>query len=250
MQHLLPDTLKEFRYYERKLPQYLRNDDCFVEHFRLWYELCCGKGDETQGVAINEFCGVAPSSDLILHLLNIYDSNFLATLRKLDGYDGAADILDKIGAIFGLRRNFAIDYYAEPTDKELTHEEVNLNDTEFLLLIKAQIIRNYCDGSYEQMVQYYEDASLQILTINSSVYEATVDCYLNSAAGYSSNIVKLFKAGFLTIEYLGIHYTYSEAAIMSALLWADDNEWSDPNIVHTWADVDGAVESTEGVFVV
>lgn len=248
MQHLLPDALKTFKYYERKLPQYLRNDECFIEHFKIWYELCCGKGDETQGVSYDEFCGVAPSSDLLLHLLNIYDDNFLSELSLLSGYDNSADILDKIGGIFGLRRNFAIDYYNNPTDAELTHEELSLNDSEFLLLIKAQIIRNYCDGTYEQMTQYYNDAGLQILTINSTSYDATVDCYLNSDANYADNIVKLFKAGFLTISHLGIHYTYSVIAILGILLWADDNTWNDPNIVRTWADSDSDTQNLEGVF--
>lgn len=250
MQHLLPNELKDFRYYERKLPLYLRNDECFIEHFYIWYELCCGKGDETTGVALNEFCGVAPSSDLLLYLLNIYDANFLTSLQQLDGYDGRSDILDKIGAIFGLRRRFAIDYYENPTDSEMTHAQLDLQDTEFLLLIKAQIIRNYCDGSYEQTMQYYADAGLEILPVNSAIYDATVDCYINETAGYNQDIIRLFKAGYLTIEHLGVRYTYNEAAILSILLWANDTDYSDPTVVHTWADADDTTESNEGVFAV
>lgn len=248
MQHLLPEQLKTFRYYERKLPLYLRNDECFIEHFYIWYQLCCGDGDETNGVAINEFSGVAPSADLLLYLLNIYDANFLATLQQLDGYDGRSDILDKIGAIFGLRRQFSIEYRENPTDPDTVTEQLDLEDDEFLLVIKAQIIRNYCNGSYEQTMEYYADAGLQILPVNSSLYDATVDAYINQSAGYKPNIILLFKAGYLTIEHLGIHYTYNETAILSILLWADDGAHSDPAIVKTWADADDTITGNEGVF--
>lgn len=249
MEHLLPNALKEFRYYERKLPLYLRNDECFIEHFYLWYELCCGKGDETINVPIDEFCGVAPSSDLLLYLLNIYDADFLTTLQQLDGYDGRSDILDKIGAIFGLRRQFAIDYYETPIDTETIHAQLDLQDNEFLLLIKAQIIRNYCDGSYAQAMEYYADAGLEILPVDSQMYDVTVDCYINDAAGYNQDIIRLFKAGYLTIEHLGIRYTYYEASILSILLWAPNVEEPDKSVYHVWADEDGTITNA-GVFIV
>lgn len=241
MKHLIPLTLREFRYYERKLPLYLRNDDCFIEHFKLWYELLMGNGDDDMGVTINEFCGVSPTSDLLLYLLNIYDVNFLKTITQLYGYDvnkGSA-LLDEIGNLFGLKRSFSFKYNENGQVEQTT---VSLNDSEFLMLIKGQIIRNYSNGTYEQAMQYYKDANIEILPINSTSYNATVDAYLNKLDTLSDNIIKLFKGGFLTIEHLGIHYTYSVLELLNILLWANEDDMLGNA---TWAD-----ESGGGIFVV
>ena len=237
MKHLIPLTIREFRYYERKLPLYLRNDDCFVEHFRLWYELMMGEGDDNMGIAISEFKGVSPTSDLLLYLLNIYDKDFLSIISQLKDYDDNCDLLDMIGNLFGLRRTFSLEYYETATSTTKTAATVSLTDKEFLMLIKAQIIRNYCDGTYEQVMQYYADAGLQILPVYNSTYDASVDAYLNEDKDVTDNISKLFRGGYLTIEHLGIRYTYTITEMVNFLVWADANGqggnsfWADENDV-------------------
>lgn len=242
MKHLIPLTLREFRYYERKLPLYLRNDEGFVSHFKLWYDLLMGKGDDDMNVAISEFNGISPTSDLLLHLLNIYDPEFLDNIAQLKDYNNDCNLLDKLGNLFGLRRTFSFDYYETATSQTKTRTTVSLNDREFLTLIKAQIIRNYCDGTYEQVMQYYADANLQILPVYNDVYNASVDAYLNESEAVTENINKLFRGGFLTIEHLGIRYTYTVAAMLNILIWARE-DGSLGNAV--WAD-----EITGGVFAI
>lgn len=219
MRHLLPKELRSFRYYERKLPLYLRNDENFLEHFKIWYEVCMGKGDEGE---IKDFCGVSPSADLILYLLDIYDKDFLTTIQSLKNYTGRTDIIDDLGQLFGLNRQFSFGYKNEMTDTELTYEQVDLTDAEYLLLIKAQIIRNYCDGTYEQARQYYSDARLNILPLNTD-YDAVVVAYLNESDDLTDTIKKLFKAGLLTIEHIGITYQYVVIDFLKILMW-NDNE--------------------------
>lgn len=237
MKHLIPLTIREFRYYERKLPLYLRNDECFVEHFRLWYELLMGKGDDETGVPINEFQGISPSADLLLHLLNIYDQDFLNTIAQLKDYDDDCDLLDMLGNLFGLRRTFSLEYYETATSPTKTQATVSLNDKEFLTLIKAQIIRNYCDGTYEQVMQYYKDANLQILPVLNDTYNASVDAYLNESEDVTPNIDKLFRGGYLTVEHLGIRYTYTVTEMLNILVWANadgkggNSVWADENDV-------------------
>lgn len=242
MKHLIPLTLREFRYYERKLPLYLRNDEGFVSHFKLWYELLMGEGDDDMNVAISEFNGVSPTSDLLLHLLNIYDPTFLDNIAQLKDYNDNSNLLDILGNLFGLRRTFSFDYYETATSQTKTHTTVSLNDREFLTLIKAQIIRNYCDGTYEQVMQYYIDANLQILPVYNDVYNASVDAYLNESDAVTENINKLFRGGFLTVEHLGIRYTYTVAAMLNILVWASEGG-SLGNAV--WAD-----ETTGGIFAI
>ena len=149
MKHLIPQTIREFRYYERKLPLYLRNDDCFIEHFRLWYELLMGEGDDEQAIALNEFKGVSPTSDLLLHLLNIYDGDFLDSISQLKDYNDNCNLLDMIGNLFGLRRTFSFEYYETATSQTKIAATVSLTDKEFLILIKAQIIGYNYDGKCE-----------------------------------------------------------------------------------------------------
>lgn len=244
MKHLIPLTIREFRYYERKLPLYLRNDECFVEHFRLWYELLMGKGDDETGVPINEFQGISPSADLLLHLLNIYDKDFLDTVTQLKDYNDDCNLLDMLGSLFGLRRTFSFEYYETATSLTKTQTTVSLKDKEFLTLIKAQIIRNYCNGTYEQVMQYYKDANLQILPVSNNVYNASVDAYLNESEDITSNIDKLFRGGYLTVEHLGIHYTYTITEILRILIWADANGEQGNSF---WAEETG---TTGGVFAV
>lgn len=236
MQHLINSELRTFKYYERKLPLYLRNDECFIEHFRLWYELLMGEGDNEQEISLSEFKGVSPTSDLLLYLLNIYDNNFLDTISQLKDYNDDCNILDMIGNLFGLRRTFSLSYHENAISSNMIEATVSLTDYEFLTLIKAQIIRNYCNGSYEQVMQYYEDAGLQILPVYNSSYNATVDAYLNESEAVTDNISKLFKAGYLTVENLGIHYTYTIAPMINVLVWALE-DGSGGNSV--WADEEG-----------
>ncbi|MEG2273476.1 MAG: hypothetical protein RSC05_14510 [Acinetobacter sp.] len=241
MKHLIPATLRTFRYYELKLPLYLRNDNCFIEHFKIWYELLMGKGDNISNIAINEFSGISPSSDLLLTLLNIYDDDWLNIALQLKAYDGNTNLLDSIGALFGLRRTFSLEYYETSTSTTKTKSTVMLNDKEFLTLVKAQIIRNYSNGTYEQVMQYYADAKLQILPICNEVYVASVDAYLNEV-DITQNIEKLFKAGYLTIEHLGIRYTYNVLALLNILVWTN-NDGLGGNA--TWAN-----DTTGGIFAV
>jgi hypothetical protein len=196
-----------------------------------------GEGDDNMGIAISEFKNVSPTSDLLLYLLNIYDKDFLSIVSQLKDYDDNCDLLDMIGNLFGLRRTFSLEYYETATSTTKTAATVSLTDKEFLTLIKAQIIRNYCDGTYEQVMQYYADAGLQILPIYNSTYDASVDAYLNEDKDVTDNISKLFRGGYLTIEHLGIRYTYTITETVNFLIWADANGqggnsfWADENDV-------------------
>ena len=227
MDFLLPNEIKSFRYYERKLPLYLRNDECFLEHFQLWYELLCGKGDAD--VAINEFCGVSPTSDLLLYLMNIYDTDFLQTLKSLANAEeeSKSDILDKLANLFGLRRNFSVKYITN-TGATVT-ATLDLPDEIFLLVIKAQIIRNYADGSYKQVEDYYLDAGLEMIQVPDGNVPASVTVYMNQQqveeSDYAEELTHLFLAGYFTIEHLGIMYALAISDIYNILIWDSSFVW-------------------------
>lgn len=134
-------------------------------------------------------------------------------------YGDNSDWLDKIGELFGVKRALSVQYTENNIVKT---EQLNLNNEDFLKLIQCQIIKNYFNGSYEQIKQYYEKVGLRVLYINAEE-EATCNVYLlkteDSAFDYSDNIKKLFLSGLMLIESAGIKYTTGVINLGALLIW-------------------------------
>jgi len=163
---------------------------------------------------------IASTIDLLFEMLNIFDLNctenhpsgyesnqhFLSFINSIENSENGtkSDILDKIGNLFGLKRRFSIDVSG-------TTYELNLNNADFLTLIRCTIIKNYFDGSFEQISKYYKDAGLPVfvLTTGSAQCEMHLIDLEDSEYAQSADIQKMFLAGLLTVESVGISYTYS-----------------------------------------
>lgn len=211
---LLPNTLTDFNYYKRKLPLYLRNDEAFLSHFKIWFDFLIGEIDNSND-------GLEGAGEKLLNLIDIFESDYLEKLSELENYtDNSSDFLDKLGSIFNIRRNFSVSY--KPEDSEVIKTfELNLNNEEFLLFIKSQIIKNYSDGSYYQMRQFYDSAGLNIYFGSDDNSNAEVRVYLldTSVTIYSDNIKHLFNSGLLTIKSMGIGYNHSIQQYSKMLVW-------------------------------
>ena len=228
LQSVLNDTLKDFDYYYRKLPKYLRESEGFISHFQIWYDILVGKND-----AVNN-SGIVGTADTLFALLNIFDqkidddgnitNHYLDYLNSLpDSENGTkSDILDKLGLLFGVTRNFSITYthLYDTYTKELT-----LNNNDFLILIKAQIIKNYCNGSREQMTEYYYSIGLTVILMTSFI-PATAFIYLakyseTSNYAVSDDVEAMFLAGMLTIRNIGINYYHNLLDMQTLLIWKE-----------------------------
>ena len=248
---VLTKELKSFDYYVHKLPMFLQQSCGFIEHFRIWYDLLVGVSD-------GGYTGVVGAADTLFALLNIFDLtandegdivdgniedylNVIAMLpdSKVDveGHSTACDTLDKIASLFGLTRSFEVTYLED----DVEHKEVlSLNNAEFLILIKAQIIKNYCNGTYEQIKAYYESVGLYIFVTTASD-SATSELYLvktsqQSEYTQSENVRKMFLSGLLTIQNMGIAYRTAIIDLNNILLWKEQTGtieygWGDGNIV-------------------
>lgn len=225
---ITPETLQSFEYYESKIPLYLKNSYGFMEHFRIWYEVL--KYD------------VVDNADLFLNLLMIFDPDYLNYLESIDETMAkdttVCDILDKIGSISGVRRFFTVTY--EQGGEEVT-ENLILNNEEFLILIKAQIIKNYCEGTREQMEEYYKSVGLELYVQSSLVGDATADLYLIITSGqtvynYSDNIKKMFLAGMFTIQSVGIKYDEALIDADRLLFWSEEE--SEEVVENGWGDAE------------
>lgn len=218
---IIPKKLQSFDYYRSKLPLYLQNSEGFEEHFKIWYDFLVGSYDEiTESRTDNN--GVIGSLEEVLRAINVFSDDF-----PIEN----SDMLDKLGSIFGLSRYVNLTY----SDSEGLHENesIVLSNDEFLLLIKAQIIKDYFDGSYVQAKEYYENANLFIVTKNDTS-PASLLVYLNnipdSQYSYSENVQKLFLAGKLNIKSMGIKYNYAIQDLNSVLIWKN----TDGADVHGW----------------
>ena len=218
MASILPDKLRTFKYYVEKLPLYLQNSYGFIEHFRIWYDFMMSNSTTN---------GMIDVADLILYLLNIFDDDFLDTIKDLDGanvsvthpYGTKSDILDKLGLFFGVSRNFSVDYIEHD---EPVNEELSLDNKDFLTLIKCEIIKNYCEGTYEQISSYYASAGLNVYVLTDNDNPATSYLYLAEIIGsseYSDDVKTMFKAGMLRIESMGIEYINLLETPSGLLIW-------------------------------
>lgn len=208
---IIPDQLQSFDYYKDKLPVYLQNSEGFQTHFKIWYDFL------KQGVVKN--------ADILLNLLLIFDKNYLTYLQQLDAdmspTSFTCDILDKLGSIFGVTRHFTVEYEVE--GKKVS-ELLTLDNNDFLILIKAQIIKNYCEGTREQISEYYKTVGLQLYVQTDNTSDATANLYLTTGSGdtqysYSENVKKMFLGGMLRIESVGIKYQEAFVDISRLLFW-------------------------------
>ena len=207
---IMPDVLKSFEYYVDKLPMFLQESYGFIEHFRIWHDV------------LN---ATISASDETLCLLNIFDPDYLSKIRDLEDsgstgptdYGTKSDILDKLGKFFGVNRTLSCTY--EDTTGTRT-DELTLNNEDFLLLIKGQIIKNYCEGTYEQLVQYYQNAGLRVFIITSTENATSALHLVELDEGdYSDNVKKMFKAGLLRIASVGIKYNDYLVKLTGFLTW-------------------------------
>lgn len=217
---LLPQPLTTFEYYVRKCPSYLQNSSGFLSHFKFWYDYVMFD------VNLSTSGGVLNVEDNFLRLLDIYADDYLELLNSLRRSTDT-DFLDKLASLFGVSRALTITYFE---DNQFKTSSIKLTDSELLIFIKCQIIRNYCNGTYEQLKKYYTSTGL-IVRLLTSTDSATVDMYLIALTDdqYSDNIKHLFLSGLLTVKSVGIQYRHSVITIENILIWDEENwdegEW-------------------------
>lgn len=182
---MLDQNLLDFKYYTNSLSMFLKRSFGMLEHFKLYYDILKEIDDE---------------ETKIFDSLDIFNENY--------DLDLATDILDKIGSMLNVKRKFQV------TISDVVHD-LTLTNEELLLLIKAQIIKNHYNGTYLQYKSLYELANIPVIIYTATNASATVNCYLNynTDVTITDNIKYMFQAGMLSIESMGIAYTYSIADI-------------------------------------
>lgn len=202
--------LLDFKYYYDKLPLYLRNSESFPEHFRIWCEF------------LN---GLDTTSDKLLGMVDIFDSKYITKYGDI-----CDDYLNKLGKLYGVTRTFSVVVKENGVD---TIKPLSLTQSEFILLIKSQIIKNFYQGTNEELEKFYAEANLPIVMKTSTIATCDYTLFLGVVNGIDSsatNIINMFKSGLLTIQSAGILYTYDVYDSSRILMWdTSDRTWGELN---------------------
>ena len=214
---MLIDKLREWEYYYKKLPLYMRNSYGIPEHFEIVW---------------NVMMQLEMTQEEVLDAMNLlqddYVSNVIAKYDDANGYDFS--FLDVIGSLYGINRYLNVSYVDSYTGKTI-HKKLYLTNKEFYMLIKARIVQNNYNGTFEQARKYYENIGLPMYMFTGA-NPAECYLYLGFNDNVTDNIRDLFMANLLTLKSVGITYIRYQIDITKMAIWA--NKIDAPNNNNSW----------------
>ena len=115
----------------------------------------------------------------------------------------SADILDKLASLFGVSRQFSVTIEDEK-------KQLNLSDNDLLILIKCQVIKNFFNGTYEHLMRCFEIVNLPVMPLtDTQPAHCKMYMLLQDENEVSQNVKDMFLSGMLSVESMGIYYTYA-----------------------------------------
>ena len=169
--------------------------------------------------------------DKIINQLNIFDDNYVKDFVDKPT-DTVNNYLDNIGKIFGIVRSFTINYGSNNnpvSNKDLngTKKYITLNNKEFLIYLKLQIIKQHFSGTREEIAILYgeEQTSNTLSQLNliyitrEDDYHSEVNLYWQNANDFSTDFKYMFLNGLLSIESMGITYNHVINNIKSIIIF-------------------------------
>lgn len=204
---MLNEKLLSLDYYFNKLSMFMSNSYGVKEQFAIIH---------------NILVSVDSTIDTFFENFNIMSQDITNVIAP---GSNESDVLDKIASIYGVARQFSVSYTDGET--QYTDVELNLNNFELLMLIRATIIQNNYSGTYEETIDFYKLIGLTgLITLLNAQDLAECDVYLTPSNIITENISKMFLAGLLTLKSLGIKYNHTYIDINNIGVW-DVSEWDD-----------------------
>lgn len=202
---ILPEELQSFEYYKGLTPMYLQNVHGFLDQIKIWFNLCMLKSNIlTCGTDIR--CGAVAVSSRTDSIVSVIDEIFaFLDIFNTSGQhlSESADILDKLAALFGVSRQFSVTIEDEK-------KQLNLSDNDLLILIKCQVIKNFFNGTYEHLMRCFEIVNLPIMPLtDTQPAHCKMYMLLQDENEVSQNVKDMFLSGMLSVESMGIYYTYA-----------------------------------------
>lgn len=204
---MMPEGLKNFNYYYYKIPLYLRNSYGYTDHFAMLFDFLL-RMDIVE--------------DDLMKALDVLNDEFLTYINSLEGATNGtkSDWLDKLGALFGVTRRFSVG-----DGDDLTN--LDLNNSEFLKLIKARIIQNNFFGTREEVLLLYKKIGLPVHLLDGET-SGTARVLIDSLEPLTANEKAMFLNNLFTVQSLGISYN---TAIIS---FAQLGIWDSPDTNKQW----------------
>lgn len=165
--------------------------------------------------------GVEDQFAMFVYYLNEINTTLDSLFQQLDvnaEVERLDDTLDKIASFYGLYRTLSVSYH-DNTEDEDVNEDITLTNDELLLLIKATIIKNNCQGTMEEINNMYKTFDLPIFVATRDDENAAATYYIKTEVPVSDNIMHLFKAGLLSVQSMGINYNFLESNDSRYGLW-------------------------------
>lgn len=208
---MLKSKLLSWIYYERKIPLYILNAYGVQEFFKIM---------------VNFLINQDNVEDIICYAFNIYDEGYGSFMLGYDKTSFNYTFLDLIANLYGVSRAFGVEY----TDEEgvFHHKDLYLNNDELLMLIKARIIQNNFDGTYESTREFYDKVNMPVYLFQSNnPAEAYVYISTKNPDGteniMSNNVKDMIYAGLFTIKSMGITYHTYIRNVLNLGIWDSES---------------------------
>lgn len=201
---ILPEELQSFEYYRGLTPMYLQDVHGFLEQVKIWFNSTMQKSSIlTCGTDVP--CGVEADSRTE-SIVSVIDKTFaFLDIFNTSGQhlSESADILDKLASLFGVSRQFSVTIENEK-------KQLNLSDNDLLILIKCQIIKNFFNGTHEHLMRCFEIVNLPVMPLtDTQPAHCKMYMLLQDENEVSQNVKDMFLSGMLSVESMGIYYTYA-----------------------------------------
>lgn len=201
---ILPEELQSFEYYRGLTPMYLQDVHGFLEQVKIWFNSTMQKSSIlTCGTDVP--CGVEADSRTE-SIVSVIDKTFaFLDIFNTSGQhlSESADILDKLASLFGVSRQFSVTIENEK-------KQLNLSDNDLLILIKCQVIKNFFNGTHEHLMRCFEIVNLPVMPLtDTQPAHCKMYMLLQDENEVSQNVKDMFLSGMLSVESMGIYYTYA-----------------------------------------
>ena len=201
---ILPEELQSFEYYRGLTPMYLQDVHGFLEQVKIWFNSTMQKSSIlTCGTDVP--CGVEADTRTE-SIVSVIDKTFaFLDIFNTSGQhlSESADILDKLASLFGVSRQFSVTIEDEK-------KQLNLSDNDLLILIKCQIIKNFFNGTHEHLMRCFEIVNLPVMPLtDTQPAHCKMYMLLQDENEVSQNVKDMFLSGMLSVESMGIYYTYA-----------------------------------------
>lgn len=247
---LLRNELQQYDFYRKALSLFMKHTPSLQTRCDMWTTI---------------LRNVLSCANGIFDLLNIFyyedaTNNYLYN-NGYNPYGTTKNFLDEIASIYGISRQVVLTENYDKNKKPISEEnrqikQITLTNCELLILIEATIRKynfngtrqgireiyqgtplfqwdNYQSDNYPEEIQKYIKnvkktsflTSLNIIYADNYENPASCTIIINKSTNVTANIMNLFTNGLLTIESVGIKYSYVDH---DQFAWAIFNDEEDP----------------------